>query len=98
MQPDTERDACEAFLLRAGFKHGWENLESQARRMVKHAVTELGEQAAPEEIKRAREDYVLKSDDQIAVDDDAKVSRTDEGTWVQAWVWVPARGEGEDDA
>lgn len=31
----------DAFLLRAGFPHGWENLESSARKMVRHAVTEL---------------------------------------------------------
>lgn len=31
----------EAFLLRAKYTYGWENLESQARRMVEHALYEL---------------------------------------------------------
>jgi hypothetical protein len=38
--------------------------------------------------EKARAIYALGSDDNIAVDDDAKLSRTDDGVWVQAWVWV----------
>lgn len=37
-------------------------------------------------IKTARDLY---SCDDIAIDDGAALSETDEGTWVAAWVWVP---------
>lgn len=37
-------------------------------------------------IREARELY---QDDLLQIDDDAKLSETGEGTWVQAWVWVP---------
>ena len=33
--------------------------------------------------------YAEGSDDNIEVDDNAIISETDEGVWVQAWVWVP---------
>lgn len=53
--------------------------------------------ATPDEREIARDLYCLKSDDNIEVDDDAKVSRVyDEDTgelmhvWVQAWVYVSA--------
>lgn len=47
----------------------------------------------PEELARARDLY---SDGvTISVDDDAKVSRADDGTWVQAWVWIDYDGEAE---
>lgn len=38
--PEPTRDQLEAFIQRAGFKHGWENLESWARRMAEQAVKE----------------------------------------------------------
>lgn len=41
MTDKEEREACEKYLLRAGYKYGWENLESAARFMVRHAVIEL---------------------------------------------------------
>lgn len=34
---------------------------------------------------RARAQY---GSDEIEVDDDAKLSHGDDGTWVQAWVWL----------
>lgn len=41
--------------------------------------------------KRARDLY---ADDDIAIDDDAVISRGDEpGAYVQAWVWVPDEDE-----
>ena len=49
--------------------------------------------ATPDEIAQARDIY---ADDNIEVDDDARVSRpdpgadADNGVWVAAWVWVPA--------
>ena len=42
-------------------------------------------QASPEEIERARRKY---GSDDVGIDDNAKASRTDDGTWVQAWVWL----------
>lgn len=46
------------------------------------------EEATPGEVARAREIYAAGSDDDIEIDDNAKVSRADDGTWVQAWVWL----------
>lgn len=46
------------------------------------------EEATPEELARARDLYAAGSDDDIEIDDGAKVSRADDGTWVQAWVWL----------
>jgi hypothetical protein len=45
--------------------------------------------ATSEEIDRARHKYAAGSDDDIEVDDNAKASRTDDGVWVEAWVWLP---------
>jgi hypothetical protein len=45
--------------------------------------------ASAELIERARARYAMPSDDDIEVDDDARISEGEGGTWVQAWVWVP---------
>jgi len=47
------------------------------------------DRAAPDEIAQARDIY---ADDNLEIDDDARVSRpgADNGVWVAAWVWVPA--------
>lgn len=37
----------DAFILRAGFTHGWENLESWARRMAEQAYRELVDDGRP---------------------------------------------------
>ncbi len=37
--------------------------------------------------KRAQQDYAEHTDD-IEINEDARVTRVDEGGWVQAWVWV----------
>lgn len=39
-------------------------------------------------IARARQRYCERSSDDIEIDDDPKLSRGDDGCWVQAWVWV----------
>jgi hypothetical protein len=39
--------------------------------------------------------FEFHATDEIEIDDDAGTSSTDEGTWVQAWVWVPAPEEDE---
>lgn len=40
-------------------------------------------------IERAREEY---AGDDVNVDDDAQLSHTDDGAWVQAWVFVADGG------
>lgn len=45
--------------------------------------------ATEAEIERAREMYAYGSGDDIEIDTDAHTSPTDDGTWVQAWVWLP---------
>lgn len=52
------------------------------------------ERATPEEILRARQRYAEGSDDNIEVDDNARVSRGDGGVWVQAWVWLVKPDDG----
>lgn len=43
-----------------------------------------------DDIKReAAERYVDGSDGNIEIDSDAFASGAENGTWVQAWVWVP---------
>jgi hypothetical protein len=44
--------------------------------------------ATPAEIERAREAYCDSPED-IEIDEVAFTSRTETGTWVQAWVWLP---------
>jgi len=43
-----------------------------------------------EAIAKARQLYADRSNDDVEVDDNAKLSRSTEGdgTWVQVWVWV----------
>lgn len=43
--------------------------------------------AEGDEIERARNEY---ANDECEIDDEAGTSRSDEGTWVQAWVWLAA--------
>ena len=40
-------------------------------------------------IEKARRRYQYDSDDDVEIDDEAETSEADDGTWVQAWVWVP---------
>lgn len=47
------------------------------------------EQATFEEIDAAREAYAKGSNDDIEIDDGALRSRSPNGVWVQAWVYVP---------
>jgi hypothetical protein len=50
--------------------------------------------ATPELVQAARDEY---QNEDIEVDDDATTSRTDTGTWVSAWVWVPDDEDDEED-
>lgn len=48
------------------------------------------DRATPEEIEMARALWVIEGNDEIAIDDDARVSKDpqESGYWIQAWVWV----------
>ena len=47
-----------------------------------------------EAVQYARETYCRNSDDNIEIDDDTiRLSRTDNGVWVNAWLWVPYEEE-----
>lgn len=39
----------------------------------------------------------LHASDVIQIDSDASISHADNGTWVQAWVWVPGEQDGHDE-
>lgn len=56
----------------------------------------LDDDGVDELIEEARELHCKGSDNDIEVDDDAALSRTDNGIWVGGWLWVP-RPEEEDD-
>jgi hypothetical protein len=47
-------------------------------------------------IARARELYADGSNDDIEIDEHPDVEITQDGTWVQAWVWVPHDDKDED--
>jgi len=49
-QQDSEpaQEQLDAFILRAGFRWGWENVEGAARMMARQAVTELNALAGPQ--------------------------------------------------
>lgn len=46
--------------------------------------------------QQARQAWCVTHDN-IQIDDDALISETDEGVWVNAWVWVPKEKESSDD-
>lgn len=48
-------------------------------------------------ISVARANYCVGSNDDIEIEPDAKLSRAEEGTWVQAWVYVPDEELADDD-
>lgn len=49
----------------------------------------LTEEDRNEAIAYAIGEYANDSDDAIAVDSDAMLSVSDDGVWVQGWLWVP---------
>lgn len=62
-------------------------------------LAEVSENTADDELlDRAREKYTMGSSNDIEIDDESVgVSRADDGTWVNAWVWVPNETSGEDE-
>lgn len=85
--PGNWREANER--LKAKFSDGsW----GEYRLITQEIELPTEERASPEEIEAARNAY---SDDDLEIDDDAAVSRADDGVWVSAWVFVPnENGEG----
>jgi hypothetical protein len=65
-------------------------LEEQMR------VDLLDDDGVEELLKAASDLYCLGSGDDIEVDEDAPLSRTDNGTWVGGWLWVPHPDEDDD--
>jgi hypothetical protein len=56
------------------------------------------ERGSEEHVKllgRARALYARDSDDDIEIDEDARVSVADNGAWVQGWLWVANSTNGE---
>jgi hypothetical protein len=49
--------------------------------------------ASPELLAKAKAMYCEGSDNNIEIDDGAQISVANEGTWVQAWVYVPNEKE-----
>jgi len=72
-----------------GVRHALRTLENAIEGVVDQGQPFL---ATPAEIDRAREAYCDSSED-IEIDEVAFTSRTENGTWVQAWVWLPNAGE-----
>lgn len=44
-------------------------------------------------VEKARKQYAEPSSNDVEVDDDAAISRADDGTWVQAWLWLAEPGQ-----
>lgn len=67
-------------------EQGMAALEDGTTINLQEIVDDADEFAATEkEIGRAREEY---GSNEITIDDDAEASRGDDGTWVQAWVFL----------
>lgn len=74
-----------------GVRHALRTLENAIEGVVDQ---DLPFRATPAEIDRAREAY---SSDDVEIDDVAFTSRTEDGTWVQAWVWLPHANDEDTD-
>ena len=59
-------------------------------RRAEEAHRDLTDGTAQDFVRRARQDY--QHDGEVEIDDDAAVSRSEDGAYVQAWVWI-ADGE-----
>lgn len=44
----------------------------------------------PDQAELVRQARELFACEELEIDDDAQLSEANDGTWVQAWVWVPA--------
>lgn len=86
MAEEANRGALEAFIRRAGFPYGWDNLESWARRMAEQAVKELAAATSPAEPAQepAGVDALLKEVGRAMVEMTTTVRGPDE------WLSIPA--------
>jgi hypothetical protein len=64
---------------------------NEAQALIDAVNKVVGHLATPEEIRLAREEYAEEG--RIEIDDNAVASRSDEGRYVQAWVWVANKEE-----
>lgn len=62
----------------------------QAQQLYPRNVRKI-RMARKELVKEARKLY--ERVDEIEIDDNADERKCDEGTWVQAWVWVPKKND-----
>jgi hypothetical protein len=75
------------------FVDEWEDLNDDdhtiLRTLVRRLYVDVAEQATPElrDVRRlAMQVYVH---DDLNIDDDAEIIKTDSGYWVQSWTYVP---------
>ena len=67
-----------------------ENDPKEAKRAIQTKIDGL-DGAGPDLVQRARDMYgagIIESDD-LQIDDDAGKAVAADGTWVQAWLWLP---------
>jgi hypothetical protein len=62
---------------------------TESRELINAINAACGNHASAEEIRAARALYAAGSDNSIEIDDNALTSRSEDGTWVSAWVWCP---------
>ena len=85
---------CLECMGRAGDPAAAEAFLKEMKALRAASEPSMDAEADPALLKKARELY--HEDGTIEIDDNAQISVGDEGTWVQAWVYVPHE-EGEDD-
>lgn len=79
IQPDKEKQRILACALELDFR----NMESLGQATLQTTF------ATSEQIDRARELFAAGSNDELEIDDSlVRTSRSDEGTWVAAWVFL----------
>ena len=91
-----ELNAMEAMLIKNAMNTCLEGDKEESRCEVLRKVRDICsgpvEVDEPTEehpaVDKARELYTLSSDDNIEIDDNPAISEGEDGTWVQAWVFV----------
>ena len=72
-----------------------EGYEAAVLAPLKAAIAAAEEPTGRDRMACIAEARSIYASNDVAIDDDARLSETDDGTWVQAWVWL---GDPEDDA
>jgi hypothetical protein len=78
-------------------KNGWRVFVHKWEWEAYRSGESLREPATFGEIAAAEEAYASGSDDNIEIDQDAMYSKSDNGYWVQAWVYVANEEEEEEE-